>query len=81
MVSERNQWEPESDLDVPCGATDASQRAPSMNPGFEWSGTGIRESLLNHCQQQLVALFTPVPHPGRSKVHPGGTVRTFANFG
>ena len=46
-----------SDLDVPCGATDTSQRSPSVFFGFKWSYAGICESLRNHCQQQLVALF------------------------
>ena len=29
------------------------------------SSVGISNSLRNHCQQQLVALFTPALHPGR----------------
>ena len=42
---------------------------------------GAFASLRNHCQQQLVALCTPVPLPGRGKVRPVGTDQLVLNFG
>ncbi len=61
-----------SDLDVPCGATDASQRSPSVDFGFKWFYAGNCESLRNHCQQQLVAL-SQLDFPDSCELHRGAS--------